>query len=149
MPPAPSRADAEAGDRADELAPFRHRFVLDDAADAPIYVDGNSLGRLPRSTADRLREVVEASRLGLGGGVVDDFAGGALVEASPIERAPLGVPVLLVHGTEDEDVPASLSERFAARGGDVTVKLREGEGHMEHIDPTSGAWEEVVAWLTT
>ena len=68
-------------------------------------------------------------------GVVDDFAGGALDEASPIERAPLGVPVLLVHGTEDEDVPASLSERFAARGGDVTLSLREGEGHMEHIDP--------------
>ena len=59
------------------------------------------------------------------------------------------MPVLLVHGTDDEYVPASLSERFAARGGDVTLSLREGEGHMEHIDPRSGAWQEVVAWLTT
>jgi hypothetical protein len=41
------------------------------------------------------------------------------------------------------------SERFTARGGDVTLRLREGEGHFEHIDPGSGAWEDVVAWLPT
>jgi kynureninase len=59
MPPAPSRAEAEERDRVDALAPFRERFVLDPDPGAPIYVDGNSLGRLPRSTATRLREVVE------------------------------------------------------------------------------------------
>jgi kynureninase len=53
----PTRADAEALDRSDPLAPFRHRFVIDE--DGPIYVDGNSLGRLPRATVERLRGVVE------------------------------------------------------------------------------------------
>ena len=56
MPPAPSRADALALDDADELAPFRERFVVD--ADGPIYLDGNSLGRLPRATVERLARVV-------------------------------------------------------------------------------------------
>jgi kynureninase len=45
-------------DRADELACYRAEFVLDDPE--LIYLDGNSLGRLPRRTVARLREVVEA-----------------------------------------------------------------------------------------
>ena len=56
MPPAPSRADALVLDAADELATFRDRFVLDE--DGPIYLDGNSLGRLPRATVERLARVV-------------------------------------------------------------------------------------------
>ena len=58
MPPAPSRADALALDAADGLAPFRDRFVVRE--DGPIYLDGNSLGRLPRATITRIeRTVVE------------------------------------------------------------------------------------------
>ena len=134
-------------------------FLRDDLGHEPIAAVGHSAGghlallqadRVPRIVGQAaVTDLVEASRLGLGMGVVDTFAGGALVEASPIERAPLPLPVLLVHGTEDPDVPVSQSERFAARGGDVTLSLRDGEGHMEHIAPQSGAWDEVVAWLTT
>ena len=43
-------------DAADPLAGFRDRFVRDDPA--PIYLDGNSLGPLPRATRDRIAEVV-------------------------------------------------------------------------------------------
>jgi len=46
------RARAEALDAADPLARFRDRFVVEDPE--RIYVDGNSLGRLPRETAERL-----------------------------------------------------------------------------------------------
>ena len=126
---------------------------------APLAAVGHSAGghlallqadRVPRIVAQAaVTDLEEASRLGLGDGVVDRFAGGALAAASPIARAPLPVPVLLVHGTEDDTVPASLSERFAARGGDVTLSLRHGEGHMEHIDPRSAAWDEAVAWVTS
>ena len=52
-----SRAHARALDAADPLASFRERFVVDDAG--PIYVDGNSLGRLPHATAERLKDVVD------------------------------------------------------------------------------------------
>jgi kynureninase len=51
-----SRARAEALDRADPLAPFRERFLIADPD--LVYLDGNSLGRLPRATADRLARVV-------------------------------------------------------------------------------------------
>jgi kynureninase len=44
-------------DAADPLARFRERFVI--TGDGPIYFDGNSLGRLPVATRDRLRHAVE------------------------------------------------------------------------------------------
>jgi kynureninase len=46
--------DLEALDRADPLRAFRDRFDLPDDA---IYLDGNSLGAMPRATSERLREV--------------------------------------------------------------------------------------------
>jgi kynureninase len=51
-----SRERAEALDRDDPLAPFRERFVIADPD--LVYLDGNSLGRLPRATAERLARVI-------------------------------------------------------------------------------------------
>ncbi|HEY1478817.1 MAG TPA: kynureninase [Gaiellales bacterium] len=48
---------AAALDAADPLAPFRARFVH---ADAPrVYLDGNSLGRMPVAAAERIEAVVQ------------------------------------------------------------------------------------------
>ncbi|MCA1553125.1 MAG: aminotransferase class V-fold PLP-dependent enzyme, partial [Chloroflexi bacterium] len=44
-------------DEQDELRSFRAEFVIADPD--LIYLDGNSLGRLPKVTAERMREVVE------------------------------------------------------------------------------------------
>jgi kynureninase len=44
-------------DASDPLAPFVERFVVDDPD--LCYLDGNSLGRLPIATRDRLRTVVD------------------------------------------------------------------------------------------
>ncbi len=52
----PSRDDAATRDAGDVLRRFRRRFVIAD--DDLIYLDGNSLGRLPRSTRARLRKVI-------------------------------------------------------------------------------------------
>jgi kynureninase len=52
-----SRAAAAALDARDPLAAFRDRFVLDDPE--RIYLDGNSLGRLPAATRDRLHALVD------------------------------------------------------------------------------------------
>jgi len=50
-------ADARHCDEVDPLARFRDRFVID--TDLVAYLDGNSLGRLPKTTAERLRRLVE------------------------------------------------------------------------------------------
>ena len=50
-------ADADVLDRADPLARFRDEFVFEEGG--PLYVDGNSLGRLPKRTRERLAVLVE------------------------------------------------------------------------------------------
>ena len=50
------RADFAALDRNDPLAPCRERFRLPEGT---VYLDGNSLGALPRTTRGRLRELVD------------------------------------------------------------------------------------------
>lgn len=51
-----SRARARALDAADPLAGLRERFAL---RDGPVYLDGNSLGRPPAATLERLAELGE------------------------------------------------------------------------------------------
>jgi kynureninase len=85
------RSYAEGLDAADPLAGFRDRFVRDDPA--PVYLDGNSLGPLPRATRDRIAEVV-AQEWGSGlvrswhrwielPGQVGDLLGEHLIGAAP------------------------------------------------------------------
>jgi len=52
-----TRADAAARDAADPLAAFRERFVFTD--EQRIYLDGNSLGRLPVATRERLHALAD------------------------------------------------------------------------------------------
>lgn len=51
-------ADAERLDREDPLAGFRGRFLPIEDPGVVAYLDGNSLGRPPSATLDRLRELV-------------------------------------------------------------------------------------------
>lgn len=89
----PGLPDATALDAADPLAPFRGRFVISDPD--LIYLDGNSLGRLPRATADEIRHAVEAEWGGelIGGWrhwmdlgrQVGDMLAGPVLDAAPGE----------------------------------------------------------------
>jgi pimeloyl-ACP methyl ester carboxylesterase len=68
-----------------------------------------------------------------------------------MELLPLGVPVLLVHGHEDKNVPITQTDDYAraarASGDFVEVQSVPGGDHFVVIDPTSGAWDDVVRSL--
>ena len=95
-----------------------------------------------------------ALELQLSRGVVGQLLGGnreLLPLASPAERLPLGVPVLLTHGGRDEIVPPAIAEGFLAaarEAGDACeLRLEPDEGHFGHLDPANPLWLAVVEWL--
>ena len=103
-------------------------------------------------------DLVEAHRLGLSSDAAGSFLGGSPTEvperyaaASPIALLPIGVPMLLVHGDRDENVPVELSIEFAEaarRAGDeIDLVVREGIDHFEVIDPGGESWRIVMDWL--
>jgi acetyl esterase/lipase len=100
----------------------------------------------------------EASRLGLSRRAAESLLGGSPLKwpkrydlASPIERLPLGLPQLVVHGDADDVVPIAIARGYAERAGTAgdPCELFElpGYGHDEHLDPSSDAWRTVTAWL--
>lgn len=95
-----------------------------------------------------------AARAGLGGNAVQEFLGGepdvaghAYDEADPRRLLPLGVPQLLVHGTEDDRVPITLAREYARRahaaGDDCRLVELDGADHFDVIDPRSPSWGPV------
>lgn len=99
-------------------------------------------------------DLEEAARLGLGRDAVQELLGGGPAElpaaydrADPGRRLPLGVPQLLVHGTDDEPVPLALARHYAAKavaaGDDCRLLELEGADHFDVIDPRSRAWPAI------
>lgn len=68
--------------------------------------------------------------------------------ASPLALLPLGVPQILIHGTEDTSVPFEISERYAAaaraKGDQVQLLALPGAGHFELVDPRTPEWQSVL-----
>jgi acetyl esterase/lipase len=100
-------------------------------------------------------DLLEASRLNLSEGAVRELLGGSPQQfperyraASPVERLPLGVPTVVVHGTLDKDVPYALSpayvERASAAGDKARLVRLEGAGHFDLIQPESPFFPQVV-----
>jgi acetyl esterase/lipase len=97
-----------------------------------------------------------AWELRLSNSVVEEFLGGApedvperYATASPAELLPLGVRQMLVHGTEDEDVPFEISARYhnaaLEAGDDSTLVTLPGSGHMELVEPWSKEYQSVLS----
>jgi acetyl esterase/lipase len=91
---------------------------------------------------------------GLGSGAVAELFGGReptaaeYAAASPIERLPLGVPSVLIHGDNDVTVPLTQSIAFAgAAAGECTfVQLRRAR-HYDVIAPHGPAWPALAQAL--
>lgn len=124
-----------------------------------------SPGAPPRVVPDAVisqagvNDLARASRTGAGGGAVDALLGGRPDQvperyalASPIERAPLGIPTLVVAGALDTTVPIDQTTQYATAATDagdpVTETIVDAEDHRAHLDPDSASWAEVREFLT-
>jgi acetyl esterase/lipase len=91
----------------------------------------------------------------LGSGAVGELFGGReptdaeYADASPIERLPLGVRSLLIHGDNDDRVPMSQSIGFAGKAGsECTFEQLRRASHFDVIDPHGPAWPALSAALS-
>ncbi|HSP64946.1 MAG TPA: hypothetical protein VLO10_02030, partial [Candidatus Deferrimicrobium sp.] len=125
------RASCAARDAADPLAPVRDRFVLPDDV---IYLDGNSLGALPRQTPGRLAAVVEEE---WGRGLVRSWLDAGWMEAPRRVGAKLAT---LVGAGPDEVIVAEstsvclfklLCAALAMRSGRSVILTEEENFHTD------------------
>ncbi len=95
-----------------------------------------------------------AAALGLSNDAVHRLHGGTagndgLRACSPLESLPLGVPQLLVHGTDDDSVPFAMSAAYhrgaQAAGDNCEFMIAAGAGHFDLIDPATQAWARIAA----
>ncbi|GGU60324.1 lipase [Streptomyces albospinus] len=99
-------------------------------------------------------DLARAHELGLSNGAVAELLGAGpglaerLAAADPMAHGPAGVPVTLLHGTADPDVPPDLSRRYAAAHPAAT-ELRElpGVGHYAPVTPGTAAFRTLLALL--
>ncbi len=95
-----------------------------------------------------------AWELRLSDGVVDELMGGPPAKlaqryhaGSPIELAPIGGRVRLLHGTNDSVVPIELSNNYqkaATRAGDdARMVVLPGADHFAPVDPSTEHWPTV------
>jgi acetyl esterase/lipase len=98
-------------------------------------------------------DLTHGAQARVGGTAIVDFLGGtpeqvpdAYAAADPALLPP-GIPAVLVHARDDEDVPFEQSERYAAahHGPQVRLKALAEGGHYGLIDPEHPAFAEVVA----
>ena len=93
--------------------------------------------------------------LRLSNGIVRRLLGGTpeqyperYAAASPMDLLPLGVPQILIHGTEDSSVPydfsVSYQEAAGAKGDNAQLITQQGAGHFEMVDPRSNEWRDVL-----
>ncbi|MDC7338182.1 alpha/beta fold hydrolase [Streptomyces lydicus] len=99
-------------------------------------------------------DLARAHELGLSDGAVAELLGpgpgfaARLAAADPVRRPPVGVPVTILHGTDDPDVPPDLSRRYAA-ASPATTTLRElpGVGHYAPVTPGTAGFAALLSLL--
>ena len=98
-----------------------------------------------------MADLVTAADEGVGSGAVEDLVDGRPEDVpdryavgSPQALLPVkDVRFTLVHGDADDTVPVRQSTAYAeaarALGMQVELRVLEGVGHFEHLDPDSSA----------
>ena len=129
-----------------ELPVDQERVVLvGHSAGGQLALWAGKRAKLPVVALAPVSDVREsASRTGPDGPPARFMAPKHFADGSPLELLPLGVPQLVIHGTEDESVPYEMSRRYVeAAAGEAELVTLEGVGHFEPIDPLSSEWPQV------
>lgn len=97
-----------------------------------------------------ISDLRQAYALNLGPGAVARFLGGSPDQvpqryraASPIQLLPISIAQRILHGTADNVVPFSMSERFVERSHNAKLIPLKGARHFDLVDPASAAWAAV------
>ncbi len=93
-----------------------------------------------------------AHEQGLGDGAVELFVGGTptahpqrFADADPLALLPSSTATVLLHGADDDVVPLSQSQAYAAASTARLIVVPGG--HFEHLDPASEAIAELLEAL--
>lgn len=72
---------------------------------------------------------------------------------SPFAMVPADVPVMIIHGIDDMEVPLSASKAYAqkvrALNGAITCTTVHNTDHFSLTDPYGPAWKEILHAVTT
>lgn len=130
-------------------AAARHRIAQGPLARAdPLHLSG----AVPLAG---VCDLALASATGVGAGAADALMGGPparfpdrYAAADPAALVPVGIRVVLVHGTADENVPfeqsASYHAKASAAGDDVRLVTLPGARHFDLIDVRGTAYAAVL-----
>lgn len=91
-----------------------------------------------------------AHELNLGEGAVTHFLGCDPARRPDLDPRRMPAPLTattIVHGTEDEIVPLSVSESYVAAHPQVRLVSLAGAGHFALIDPLAPAWQVLMTEL--
>lgn len=135
-----------------EPAPVPTAGSLPVPTTGPLPVPPAELGPVRRIVAlAPVSDLYAAASRALGDGAVADLLGGAprdraaaYRDADPLRYLPARVPLMIVQGADDADVPAELNRSVAARHPDIAYTELPGVEHLALIDPLSAVCRSVV-----
>ncbi len=126
------------------IASARAEVVVGHSAGGHLALLAAAQLKLPTVAQAPVTDLDLAVRLGACAGAAERLvAAGA---PSPVDR-PVATPHLVLHGDADEHVPVELSRRYVAAAPHATYVELPGCGHLEHLDPSTPAWAEVISWI--
>lgn len=146
----PGQPDLAVADVRAALATVRPSVIIGHSAGGHLALC-TMRGDTPVLALAPLTDLRMSAEQDLGDGAAAAFVGAAAHERpdlDPVRLPDPPAPVTVVHGTDDDRVPAAMSRSYAAAHPAVRLTTVPGAGHFELITPGTTAWPTVEHELT-
>jgi pimeloyl-ACP methyl ester carboxylesterase len=127
------------------LGAVQAQLVVGHSAGGHLALLASAVLGLPAVAQAPVADLRRAVELGVCAGAAERLL--AAGSPSPAD-APPEVEHLVVHGIDDAHVPVEIGRAYAAVATACTYVELAGCGHMEHLDPASGAWQVACEWVS-